>query len=82
MVTGQPSHRAPSAPDGPLQMRYDATALEGYPIAPSKGAVADVFAWTGIVGACEKAGVREVARRSATRPIMRRGLRKPRKPRD
>jgi len=62
-----------------------ATAIEGYPIAPKKGAVADVFAWTGIVGAFEKAGFTEVARRSATRPIMRKTLRgrkalRPRKP--
>ena len=56
-----------------------ATVLEGYPIAPSKGAVAYVFAWTGIVGAFEQAGFKEVARRSATRPIMRKSLRARRK---
>ncbi len=52
-----------------------ATILEGYPTAPKRGAMADAFAWTGIVGAFEKAGFREVARRSPTRPIMRRRVR-------
>ncbi|HET9951388.1 MAG TPA: GNAT family N-acetyltransferase [Candidatus Eisenbacteria bacterium] len=53
-----------------------ASFLEGYPIAPAKGAMADAFAWTGLVGAFEKAGFEEVARRSATRPIMRKRLRR------
>jgi len=52
-----------------------ATMIEGYPTAPKRGALADAFAWTGIVGAFEKAGFREVARRSPTRPIMRRRVR-------
>jgi len=52
-----------------------ATILEGYPTAPKRGAMADAFAWTGILGAFEKAGFREVARRSPTRPIMRRRVR-------
>jgi GNAT superfamily N-acetyltransferase len=53
-----------------------ASMLEGYPIAPTKGPMADAFAWTGLVGAFEKAGFEEVARRSATRPIMRKKLRR------
>ncbi|HEY6571837.1 MAG TPA: GNAT family N-acetyltransferase [Candidatus Eisenbacteria bacterium] len=52
--------------------------LEGYPISPKKGALADAFAWTGLVGGFEKAGFTEAARRSATRPIMRRRVRAPR----
>jgi hypothetical protein len=48
--------------------------LEGYPVEPKRGAIADVFAWTGLVGSFKRAGFREVARRSATRPIMRLGL--------
>lgn len=56
--------------------KQGATLLEGYPIDPKKGKVVDVFAWTGLVGAFEKAGFHEAARRSATRPIMRRRLRR------
>jgi GNAT superfamily N-acetyltransferase len=49
--------------------------LEGYPIAPKRGGkIADAFAWTGLVGAFEQAKFEEVARRSPTRPIMRRRL--------
>lgn len=57
---------------------HGAKLLEGYPIAPKKGALPDAFAWTGLVGGFEKAGFTEAARRSATRPIMRRRLRAPR----
>jgi GNAT superfamily N-acetyltransferase len=52
-----------------------AALLEGYPVAPREGAVADVFAWTGLPGAFVKSGFREVARRSPSRPIMRLPLR-------
>ena len=48
-----------------------ARVVEGYPIDPRKGRMADVFAFTGLASAFEKAGFREVARRSETRPIMR-----------
>jgi hypothetical protein len=34
-------------------------------------ATADAFAWNGLAAAFRKAGFREVARRSPTRPIMR-----------
>lgn len=47
------------------------TILEGYPIDPPKKNYPAVYAWTGIIGAFKKAGFSEVARRSATRPIMR-----------
>ena len=36
-----------------------------------KDPMPDVFAWTGMASAFRKAGFREVARRSAGRPIMR-----------
>jgi GNAT superfamily N-acetyltransferase len=49
-----------------------ARIVEGYPQDPRQDAMPDVFAWTGIASAFEKAGFREVARRSPTRPIMRR----------
>lgn len=56
-----------------------AKLLEGYPIAPKKGTQAvDTFVWTGLVGGFEKAGFAEAARRSATRPIMRKKLGAPR----
>ena len=51
-----------------------ARILEGYPTDARKRA-ADAFVWTGLAATFERAGFREVARRSATRPIMRRALR-------
>lgn len=47
-----------------------AKIIEGYPIDSRKG-MPDAFAWTGLVSAFRKAGFKEVARRSATTPIMR-----------
>jgi GNAT superfamily N-acetyltransferase len=51
-----------------------ARVLEGYPVEPRAGRMPDVFAYTGLPSAYEKAGFLEVARRSETRPIMRRRL--------
>jgi GNAT superfamily N-acetyltransferase len=48
--------------------------VEGYPVAPRTGKMPDAFAWTGLPGSFERAGFVEVARRSPTRPIMRREL--------
>jgi GNAT superfamily N-acetyltransferase len=48
-----------------------AREVEGYPIAPVKDRVPEVFAYTGFVSTFEKAGFSEVLRRSPTRPIMR-----------
>ncbi len=45
--------------------------VEGYPVEPKKGKIADAFVWTGLASSYEKAGFTEVARRSETRPIMR-----------
>lgn len=45
--------------------------VEAYPVEPKKNAMPDVFAWTGIASAFVKAGFKEVARNSETRPIMR-----------
>lgn len=50
------------------------TIVEGYPIDTPKKNYPSVYAWTGMVGAFRKAGFTEVARRSATRPIMRKLL--------
>jgi GNAT superfamily N-acetyltransferase len=51
---------------------HGARIVEGYPQEPRDDAMPDVFAWTGIASAFEKAGFREVVRRSPTRPIVRR----------
>ena len=51
-----------------------AECLEGYPVEPRKKPMPDVFAFNGIAATFLKAGFHEAARRSATRPIMRRYL--------
>lgn len=48
-----------------------AKILEGYPHAPKKDKMPDAFAWTGIEQSFVRAGFKEVARRSETRPVMR-----------
>ncbi len=50
-------------------------AVEGYPVDPKTKPYPSTFAWTGLASAFRKAGFKEVARRSATRPIMRRWIR-------
>jgi GNAT superfamily N-acetyltransferase len=51
-----------------------ATILEGYPIDTPKKSYPGVYAWTGFAGTFRAAGFEEVARRSPTRPIMRKRL--------
>ena len=51
-----------------------ASILEGYPVAPTKTPYHETYAWTGFETAFRRAGFTEVARRSDTRPIMRRAL--------
>jgi GNAT superfamily N-acetyltransferase len=51
--------------------RQGGSIVEGYPVAPQKETMPDVFAFTGLASAYIKAGFRESARRSVTRPIMR-----------
>jgi len=53
-----------------------ARIVEGYPVTPTMQKTPDPFVWTGIPSAFLKAGFKEVARRSKTRPIMRRAVRK------
>jgi len=48
-----------------------AKIVEGYPVEPRKEQ-ADAFVYTGLSSAFRKAGFKEVARGSPTRPIMRR----------
>lgn len=57
-----------------LARKRGARLLEGYPVEPRDGATPDAFAWTGLSRAFARAGFHEVARRSDTRPIMRRRL--------
>jgi len=49
-----------------------ASIVEAYPVEPKKTPMPAVFAYPGIASAYLAAGFREVARRSETRPIMRR----------
>jgi GNAT superfamily N-acetyltransferase len=51
--------------------RHGARIVEGYPVEPTKDRMPDAFAWFGLASAFERAGFKEVARRSPTRPIMR-----------
>lgn len=53
--------------------KQGAELVEAYPHVPRQTDMPAVFAWTGFASSFEKAGFQEVARRSATRPIMRRG---------
>jgi GNAT superfamily N-acetyltransferase len=48
-----------------------ARVLEGYPVDPKGGVLPDAFLYHGLADAFRKAGFKEVARRSETRPIMR-----------
>jgi GNAT superfamily N-acetyltransferase len=54
---------------------HGARIVEAYPVEPKKTPMPPVFAYTGIASAYRRAGFKEVARRSPTRPIMRRSLR-------
>ena len=51
-----------------------ARIVEGYPV-ETKEKAPDVFVWNGLASAFRQAGFHEVARRSKTRPIMRRIVR-------
>ena len=48
--------------------------LEAYPIEPKRRPYPPVFAWTGFAAPFLELGFREVLRRSATRPILRKDL--------
>jgi GNAT superfamily N-acetyltransferase len=47
------------------------SVVEAYPVEPKKDKMPDAFAWTGLASSFIKAGFKECARRSETRPIMR-----------
>lgn len=57
---------------GDYAKKHGAKIVEGYPIDARGGNMPVVFAWTGFVQPFRKAGFKEVARRSKSRPIMRR----------
>ena len=48
-----------------------AEIVEAYAVDPSKEKIPDTFAYHGLASSYARCGFREVARRSATRPIMR-----------
>ncbi|MBI2956279.1 MAG: GNAT family N-acetyltransferase, partial [Acidobacteria bacterium] len=54
--------------------RRGARLVEGYPFEPRRGRLPDPFVWTGLPSMFLEARFHEVARRSPTRPIMRRVL--------
>jgi GNAT superfamily N-acetyltransferase len=51
-----------------------AKILEGYPVDTKGKKVPDAFVWWGLAPAFRKAGFTQAARRSASRPVMRRRL--------
>jgi len=51
-----------------------ARAVEAYPVEPTTSSMPAVFAWTGFAQSFTRAGFVEIARRSPTRPIMRRAV--------
>ena len=52
-----------------------AVAIEGYPVEPRTDRMPDIHAWMGLASMFEAAGFTEIARRSETRPLMRKLLR-------
>ena len=50
---------------------HGACIVEGYPVEPSMEKTPDPFLWNGVPSAFKRAGFKEVARRSSSRPIMR-----------
>ncbi len=51
-----------------------ARILEAYPVEPKSDKMPDLFAFTGLNSVFRKAGFKEVARRSETRPMLRKEL--------
>lgn len=51
-----------------------ADLVEGYPVEPRKDRMPEFWAWMGFASMFENAGYEEVARRSETRPFMRKEL--------
>lgn len=53
---------------------HDAIAVEGYPVEPRADHMPEIYAWMGLASMFERFGFEEVARRSETRPLMRKVL--------
>lgn len=53
---------------------HGGSIIEGYPIEPDRTNYPAAYAWIGLVSAFKAAGFTEVARRSPTRPIMRKSV--------
>ncbi len=51
-----------------------ATAVEGYPVEPRSDEMPPIYAWMGLASMFRRAGFEEIARRSDTRPLMRKTL--------
>jgi hypothetical protein len=58
-----------------LAAAHGGRLVEGYPTEPRGTRPPALFIWTGLRATFERAGFREVARRSPTRPVMRRAVR-------
>lgn len=54
-----------------LARKKGAHIVEGYPVDPQHGKLPGAFMWTGVPKTFSRAGFKEVARRSPTRPVMR-----------
>ena len=57
-----------------LAKSQGAKIVEGYPVEPASDDYPSTYAWYGIARTFQRAGFEECARRSPTRPIMRRNL--------
>ncbi len=53
-----------------VALAQGAQIVEAYPVEPRGKGVPDVFAWTGLRSAFERAGFVEVGRSSPTRPVL------------
>ena len=51
--------------------KQDGKVIEGYPVEPTGDRAPPLFVFTGLAAAFKRAGFKECARRSPTRPIMR-----------
>ena len=53
-----------------MARRNGARVVEGYPVDPQHGKLPGAFLWTGVPKTFLRAGFKEVARRSKTRPVV------------
>ena len=78
----KPSHRGAGLSQALLEAaaahaaRHGARAIEGYPNVNRAERQPAAFVWTGFESTFRRAGFEEIARRSPTRPILRKALRR------